>query len=116
MSKNQTYEQRVEALIKGDNAKEIAVKNKKQIETALKTQLAIKEGYRLDKEEAVATAQEKVQNVMLNGGKVITTKPERDAVLTKYFQAKTELQEAEAALVQHELEVKWLEEADELLK
>ena len=117
MSKlNPNYEERVEALIKGDNAKAIATKNKKQLTIALDTQIAIKAGFKLDKEEAVENARERVRNVMLNGGKAISTKESRDAVLKEYFDAKLDLQKSENALEQHNLEVQWLEEGYELLK
>ena len=110
------YTKKVEALIKGDNAKATAEKNQKQLQTAIKAQLASKEGFRLDIEEEMNDAEQRVELVLLNGGVPITSKGERDGVLQRYFEAKLELEKVTKKMETFNMEVQWLEEASDLIK
>lgn len=105
------YTEKVEKLIKGDNAKDIALSNQKKLITAVKSQLALKEGLKLDKEEAVTDAQQEVERTLLAEGKPIGNASERDAILTAYFTAKYNLEKAKEALIAHERDTEWLKEA-----
>lgn len=115
MANKKSYTEKVEALIKGDAAKDIAVKNQKQLASAIKSQLAMKEATRMDKEDAIENAREEVEKTLLNNGKAITAK-DREDILQKYYNAKHALERAEDELVNHDKEVDWLNEANELIK
>ena len=111
-----SYEKRLAAVVNGKDAKTIASNNQKQLESAIESQISIKKGYRLDKELAVESAKESVENSLLYGGQSIASASDREKVLTDYFNAKVQLEKAETDLKNHELEVQWLEEARELIK
>ena len=105
------YTEKVEKLIKGDNAKDIALSNQKKLITAVKSQLALKEGLKLDKEEAITDAEEVVEKTLLAGGKPIGNASDRDSILQAYFTAKYNLEKAKEDLVAHERDTEWLRDA-----
>lgn len=115
MAKTLTYEQKVEALIKGDDAKAIATKNKAKLEMSIKTQLTLKEALKMDLEDTLQSAKQHAENVLLNKGQTIANKAEGDEVVAVFFKAKTAVDNAQEKLDHHNREVEFLKEALELL-
>ena len=115
MAKPLNYTQKVEALIKGTDAKTIAESNQRQLTTGINVQLSVNEATKLDREEAVEAARQEVEASLLNDGELIVAGG-REVVLDRYYKAKAKLEQAELDLANQAKTAEWLQEALELIK
>lgn len=95
------------ALVKGDTDEAKAEKVFRQAQSALNTQTAILTGDSVRKEDAVAEAQEKLENARVNNGNIISN---RETYVQNLLDAKNALTEAEEALDKHEAKLEFLKE------
>lgn len=110
--KTPTYVERTEALIKGDNAKEIAGKNQKKLVAGIDSQIAQKAAARLELEQKLDDAKENLEKSLVKSV-LITNAP---AVIQDYLNAQIAVDEAEEALTNHDFTVELLVKGKELLK
>lgn len=107
-----TYVEKTEALIKGNNAKEIGTKNQKRVSAEIAAQIAQKAAKRLKLEQTLETAEENLQTALVRDSLI----EDSGSVVQSFLDAKEEVEQAQAQLDHHDKEVKWLGEAKELLK
>lgn len=74
------------AILKGDDAEATAVKALRQVESALKTQIAALEGDTITKEDALEAAKEHEALALVNGGNLLDAKSGYAKDRTQYVQ------------------------------
>lgn len=101
------------AKIKGDDVQVQAEKVWRQAESALNQSISSLKGDLIDKEDAVAVAQEGLNNARINNGNPITN---RQSYVTNLIEKKENLKKAEKALEAHKATITFLEEEYTALK
>lgn len=95
------------SLVQGDTAEASAQKALRSADAGLSTHIAVLKGDLIAKEDAVATATEKLSGAKVNFGKEIT---DRDSYVRNLLSAKNSLTEAEESLEAHKAKLLFLEE------
>lgn len=97
------------ATVKGDTTEAQAQKSWRSAESALKTQIASKEGDTISFEDRVEIAKENLNMARINGGVPIDAQ-HRAAYISNLFDAKNDLTDAEYELKMHLEEIAFLKE------
>ena len=107
MNKAKSFIKQFTAAITGDDAKALAAKTWRQVESGLTMQIAALKGDLIRKEDAVTDAQEALDTARINGGKSIS---DRDTYVSNLIAAKEALILAEKQLDAHKKTIAFLEE------
>ena len=107
MQKMNSFVKQFVAAVKGDDVEVQAQKAWRSAESALKVQIAAREGDTINLEDAVEQAKEKLNNARINGGKPITDRAE---YIEDLINAKNALTDAEIYLEAHMEELSFLKE------
>jgi len=105
MSKMNSFVKQFVAAVKGDDVEVQAQKAWRSAESALKVQIAAREGDTIAKEDAVTSAEEALSQARINKGYPII---DRESYISELIYAKNVLTEAEEALEEHIAEVDFL--------
>ena len=97
------------ATVKGDTTEAQAQKSWRSAESALKTQIASKEGDTISFEDAVEVAKERLEMARINNGAPIESK-DRALYISNLFSAKNALTDAQYDLEIHLEELNFLKE------
>lgn len=107
MSKMNSFVKQFVAAVKGDDVEVQAQKAWRSAESALKVQIASREGDTTSLEDAVDLAKDNLNVARINNGKKIT---DREEYISNLIDAKNELTEAEEELAIHMEELNFLKE------
>lgn len=107
MSKMNSFVKQFVAAVKGDDVEVQAQKAWRSAESALKVQIAAREGDTIAKEDKVTEAKEVLNQARINYGKTITN---REYYINTLISAKNQLTEAEEELEAHMMELDFLKE------
>lgn len=115
MSKNvmNSFVKQFVAKVKGDDVEVQAEKVWRQANSALKSNISVLEGDLIGKEDAVTSAQEKLDNARINNGCEIT---DRTSYISTLISAKESLKKAQKELDAHNATITFLNEEWENLK
>jgi len=112
MSKMNSFVKQFVAAVKGDDVEVQAQKAWRSAESALKVQIASREGDTIAREDRVTEAKEALDQARINRGKTITN---REYYISSLISAKNNLTDAEEALEGHMAELNFLKEEYETL-
>ena len=101
------------AVIKGDDAAALAAKVWRQADSAIRTQIAVKEGGQISLEDAVSRAEEALSSVIVNNG-VEISQPE--TYVENIVIAQNALTEAQENLESHKETLEFLRKIHSVLK
>ncbi len=101
------------AMANGDNEKAVAEKAWRSAESALKSQISVKEGDAIELEDKVIEAKERLANARVNGLEVIK---DRNAYVKNLVAAKNYVIEAETELEDHNSMLSFLREEYDALR
>ena len=101
-----SYKEQIIKKLSGENSADVADKIQKQMKAAFESQLALKKAKTLDLEDAVIMAEEKCNSVIINGGEIVSSRPN---VIQQWLDANESLEEAKRDLASHEKDINTLE-------
>ena len=115
MTKMESYIEEAIALIKGDDAKALAIKNWRKSVSAFKVQLAALEGNLISKEDKVENAKEVLKKALYNNG-VLIGDNRGDEYIQNLINAQNKIENAEKELEAHKKTMAFLESQYALFK
>lgn len=108
MNKMNSFIKQFIAIVNGDDAAVTAQKAWRQAESALKVEIAAREGDSISKEDDVTTAKEKLSLALVNNGKPIENRTE---YIDNLITAKNNVSKAEKALHIHNVGLTFLKDS-----